>query len=669
MQVRIRPRLDTFPVALLAGLLLHGFLPTHATGAPALRFAAGFRWFDSGRVTEDVHPVDLDGDGTLDLVLVQPEDDGVSVLLGAPGGGFRPRVGFYAGPDPRMVAALDADRDGRLDLVVANRAAGMVSLLRGRGDGTLDSPRSVATVESPGKLLTRELDGDGLLDLLLVTGADQGTLVFIRGRGDGTFDAPVVIHDGAGPLRMTSVELAGARHQGAAVAAPDGMLTVYASTPSGRFRTVDEVRLTGLPSAMCTTDFDSDGFADVVVSLALGSPGEDPEHSTVQVLRGSPSGRFQPFDAPGADFVPACLNAVDVNGDGWKDVVAADRRGGGLAVFRNDGRGKFHFGGEQPSRLGPRRLAVGDWNCDGRVDLAAIEPAGRGAVVLAGKGDGRFGDSVDVATDFGPAGLWLGDVHGDGALDLVATDVFTGHLAILRGDGAGAFVPKDEATTYGTSPSPAQVVGARLRPGGPVDLVIAHDRYDGVLTCARNQGDGTFTFAARDTVHTGGRPTALVVADIDADGALDALVTNSGTNTVSILRGDGQGWFRPRGTLALGERRPVALALGDLDGDGRVDLVVASEHAHSVRVFRGMGNGDFTPGQEILPGLRPLSVALADLDADGRLDLVTGQGAAYPAGGLIVVYRGDGHGAFSAYDPAWTTRVGADPSRLARPRP
>ena len=108
--------------------------------------------------------------------------------------------------------------------------------------------------------------------------------------------------------------------------------------------------------------------------------------------------------------------------------------------------------------------------------------------------------------------------------------------------------------------------------------MIAHDRYEGVLSCGRNQGDGTFTFAAADTVPTGGRPTAFILGDVDADGALDALVANSGTNTVSILRGDGQGWFRPARDAGLRRTAPRRAGPRRLDGDGRIDLVVASEH-------------------------------------------------------------------------------------------
>ena len=220
---------------------------------------------------------------------------------------------------------------------------------------------------------------------------------------------------------------------------------------------------------------------------------------------------------------------------------------------------------------------------------------------------------------------------------------FTDRLAILRGDGVGGFAPQSATNTYATEFSPERVHGARLRPGGPVDLVIAHSTWDGFLSCARNRGDGTFTFAPEDRIYTGGRPSAFILGDVDGDDAPDAVVGNSGTSTVAILL-DSLGWFGRGTTLPIGGGRPVALALGDLDGDGRADLVVGIEHAHSIRVFRGAGDGDFTPGQEIRPGLRPLSIALADLDADGNLDLVTGQGADFPTSGLVVVYRGDGHG-------------------------
>jgi len=47
-------------------------------------------------------------------------------------------------------------------------------------------------------------------------------------------------------------------------------------------------------------------------------------------------------------------------------------------------------------------------------------------------------------------------------------------------------------------------------------------------------------------------------------------------NTVSVLRGNGDGTFQPQVTYAVGTG-PHSLRAGDLNGDGRLDLVSANE--------------------------------------------------------------------------------------------
>ncbi len=650
----------------LAGLLLAiGARSAAAQPAAALRFTSEFRWFDSGRLAHDLVHADFNGDGLGDLALSHPDDDGISILLGAPGGGFRSRVGFAAGPDPRDLAALDADGDGRLDLVVANCRAGTVSILRGAGNGTFAPPRAFGVGADPAGALAGDLDGDGILDLVLIVGAGRNTALFLRGRGDFAYDAPTTIREGAGPLQLVVVRLPGVRHEGLAVADADGRIEVLAVTPSGHFHRVDEVSIGAVPAGLAAADVDRDGHVDLVVSVGAGSVVEAEEQGGVRILRGTASGKFGPALAFDADFVPAALTVGDVDLDGWPDVLSVDRRGGGIGVFRNDRSGRLLGSPPHAARLGAGKFAVDDWNCDGRPDLVGLEPGGRGAVLLAGRGDGSFGEATALRLDFGPADLWLGDLDGDGRLDVAAPDRFADGLTVLRGDGAGGFAESGRVT-YPVGFSPTRVHGARLLAAGAIDLVVAHATYRGFLSVARNPGGkGALTFAPDDTVDVGGRPVALVVGQVDAGGGEDVIVAIAGTSTVAVLLADGAGRLRLHATLETGVGGLAALALGDVDGDTRTDLVVAAEGAHSISVWKGSGGGDFTRGQEWRTGLRPLALALADLDGDGDLDVVSGQGAAYPAGGLVVVYPGDGNGGFGGFATAATARVGAEPRGLA----
>src|SRR5205085_2759588 len=83
-------------------------------------------------------------------------------------------------------------------------------------------------------------------------------------------------------------------------------------------------------------------------------------------------------------------------------------------------------------------------------------------------------------------------------------------------------------------------------------------------------------------------PYAVVTADFNGDGRLDLAVANAGSNSVSVLLGNGAGSFQPAQNYAAGAG-PLSVAVGDFDGDGKLDLVTAN--AGDVSVLPGNGDG------------------------------------------------------------------------------
>jgi hypothetical protein len=72
----------------------------------------------------------------------------------------------------------------------------------------------------------------------------------------------------------------------------------------------------------------------------------------------------------------------------------------------------------------------------------------------------------------------------------------------------------------------------------------------------------------------------VAIGDLSGDGVPDIAVANAGSNTVSVLLGNGNGTFRPKTDLGTGSG-PVAVAIGDLNGDGRSDLAVANFNSNT----------------------------------------------------------------------------------------
>src|SRR5439155_1243222 len=113
---------------------------------------------------------------------------------------------------------------------------------------------------------------------------------------------------------------------------------------------------------------------------------------------------------------------------------------------------------------------------------------------------------------------------------------------------------------------------------------------------------------------------SLAVADFNGDGKLDLAAIDAGSNTVSVLLGNGDDTFQPALTFTVGTD-PRSVAVGDFDGDGKLDLVVADYGSNDVSVLLGAGNGTFQAALAFGAGSRPASMAVGDFNGDGKPDL------------------------------------------------
>jgi hypothetical protein len=251
----------------------------------------------------------------------------------------------------------------------------------------------------------------------------------------------------------------------------------------------------------------------------------------------------------------------------------------------------------------------------------------------------------------------VGDVNGDGKPDIVVAcgtccgsrpDPRSGHVVVLLGDGRGAFTDAP-GSPIKVSSSVRKVALGDLNGDRKLDVVAAeHDTYN--LTVLLGDGSGRFSPAPGSPVaaSAGGRPHThdVILADVDADGKLDALTTNANDNTISVLLGDGRGRLAPaRSSPVPGGRHPYdAIAARDVNGDGRLDLAVANLAGRAVNVLLGDGKGGFAPapGAPFPVGERPGYVTVGDVNNDGRPDLC----ATHDDVGMVDVLLGDGAGGF-----------------------
>src|SRR6476660_8468953 len=112
-------------------------------------------------------------------------------------------------------------------------------------------------------------------------------------------------------------------------------------------------------------------------------------------------------------------------------------------------------------------------------------------------------------------------------------------------------------------------------------------------------------------------PREVVTADFNNDGRLDLVTCNTGSSSVSVLLGNGNGTFQSPKTTAAGDN-PVSIAVGDFNGDGKLDLTAANGGSGAVSVMLGNGDGTFQSPNSIGIGGDAASVAVGDFNGDGK---------------------------------------------------
>ncbi|MGA9643097.1 MAG: FG-GAP-like repeat-containing protein [Terriglobales bacterium] len=196
-------------------------------------------------------------------------------------------------------------------------------------------------------------------------------------------------------------------------------------------------------------------------------------------------------------------------------------------------------------------------------------------------------------------------------------------------------VTYDSAGTY-----PLSVAVADVNGDGKPDLLVANS---GSATVGVLLGNGDGTFQPAVTYGTGGSGAGgVAVADVNGDGKPDIVVT-SGPSSVSVLLGNGDGTFEPAVAYNSGGNGAGALAVGDVNGDGKPDLVVANGSSYSVGVLLGNGDGTFQPASSYDVTGNPVSVAIADVNGDHKPDVVEADDYYQDLAGVLL---GNGDGTF-----------------------
>jgi hypothetical protein len=310
---------------------------------------------------------DFNGDGKLDLAVLNSGSNDVSILLANGDGTFQLARTFGAGNSPSSIAVGDFNGDGKMDLAVfmlpggtpVSPLAGEIRILLGNGDGSFQAVKGIASdVQCSPRIAVlacvnftpADFNKDGMLDLAV---AVSGGVQLLLGQGNGTFvpgpraavtdgftvgsiqaadfnnDGNLVLTVSSGQSSRQGFNSQDTMHYSVFLGKGDGTFgseLVFATggASADEFGTISSDEITEI----VTGDFDADGKLDI--ADRRGKFGRlQGSTSVLEIRLGKGDGTFAPNNATLdptlvlPDAGPLLL-AQDLNGDQLADVVATD---------------------------------------------------------------------------------------------------------------------------------------------------------------------------------------------------------------------------------------------------------------------------------------------------------------------------------------------------------
>jgi hypothetical protein len=262
-------------------------------------------------------------------------------------------------------------------------------------------------------------------------------------------------------------------------------------------------------------------------------------------------------------------------------------------------------------------LLAMDVDGDGRKDLLVAGAFDHTLRVLRGHGDGTFHASSTFGVGRTPVAVGTGTLVNNQAADVMVANQDSNDVTFLWRDGTGGI---GKRTTLPAGPLPNGVAAAHLNMDAYEDVVVSGD--DGTMTVLLGRGDGTFHPPV--TQHPSAYGSRLALGELTGDAHVDAAMVDFSTEELLIFAGDGAGSLFPTAPIALGFS-PNGVTAADLDTDGFMDLAVARSDGADVAILYGTGAGPDEPVFVSCAGM-PISVEAADVDGDGGLDLAVVDG-------------------------------------------
>lgn len=387
--------------------------------------------------------IDLDVDGDKDIVtsdwrgwdLKHGTHGTVSFLENMRDGIFRTYRKYQTGNSPRGVFARDIDLDGDPDISSANYFGSTVSILENDGLGRFFSDREYPIGLEPYAVVLEDFDNDGKVD---GASADEANfrIVLLRSDGDIGFTTERFLYDiGAYPFSLRTDDINGDGYMDLYTSNYfQNSTTLMFNDGSGDFETMFSETKTvylgnNMPYDSIMKDINDDGLNDLI-TVNRGNTLSPTDTITVMINDGTYDFTDKQEYTVGKEPTSAVM--VDVDNDGDIDIATANTGDDTITVLLNDGNGEFSPGMGGAYEVGDRPQYINslDVDRDGYMDLLVTTSDSNKITIFLNVGGQRLEYMIDLNIASYPYAIDLADFNTDGRDDIVLTSVNTNSVIV-----------------------------------------------------------------------------------------------------------------------------------------------------------------------------------------------------------------------------------------------
>ncbi len=549
---------------------------------------------------------DVDGDGQLDIIVVNSASNTVSVFQAGSGGAYGIADSVSVGVSPLGIAVADIDADGFDDWVTSDFGEGSLSVSYGATSGSTNA-ETIAAAIGVADVALADVNGDDLLDIVTLNIID-GNISLFAGTGLREFAGATLVTTLSGAAAMAVADVNDDGVPDLSVSSnTDRTVTTFAGDGTGGFSLLATATTATTPGAIAAAPIDADGDVDLVVVSS--------DSDKLLLVPGTGLATFMavPSVVGGEDIAAAMVSDGD-----RADVIVASFGLNAVALHGNEG-GTLAAPGLVYAGNTPSSIAVADIDSDGAVDMLVTNYAEGEVSLLRGRDLRTQVTPEQVSAADVVAALTVADIDDDGRGEMIAAYPLSDQIGVLSSDGT------EVLASVGSLPQ--AVASGDINGDSLADVIVA------------NSGDDTVSILlapdmTETTLAVGMQPEQVFGTDVDGDGDLDVVALNVLSGDVTVLAGSGAGSFDGGLTSALGGSYLDA-GLLDVDGDGDLDLVLGDVGTNEIVLSLSGGDGAYGAATSIASLVSPMHIETGDLDGDGQFEILVAS-----PGGMVTVLQG-----------------------------